>query len=131
MIDPKDHRVHMKRTGVTRLGWALVHSLAGLKAGYDEPAFRFQLRLGAVMLPASLWLGQDWVETAVLAGSVLVVMVAEMLNTAIEAVVDLVTDEWNALAKRAKDTGSAAVLLAMVWCAGTWVGAIGHRWEWW
>jgi diacylglycerol kinase (ATP) len=126
-----DHRIHMKRTGVTRLWWALRHSLAGLRAGCEEPAFRFELALASIMLPASLWVGRDWVEVSLLAGTVLLVMLVELLNTAIEAAVDLNTEEWNALAKRAKDTGSAAVFLSMLWCGGTWLGAMAHKWSWW
>ncbi|MEY2994875.1 MAG: hypothetical protein RL357_1810 [Pseudomonadota bacterium] len=131
MSDKPDHRVHMKRTGITRLWWALGHSLAGLRAGYEEPAFRFELALAAIMLPASVWVGDNWLEVALLAGTVLLVLVVELLNTAIEAAVDLSTDEWSALAKRAKDTGSAAVFLAMLWCGGTWLSAIGNKWSWW
>ncbi len=99
--------------------------------GCEEPAFRFELALASIMLPASLWVGRDWVEVSLLAGTVLLVMLVELLNTAIEAAVDLNTEEWNALAKRAKDTGSAAVFLSMLWCGGTWLGAMAHKWSWW
>ena len=127
----EDHRKHMKRTGSSRLWWALKHSVAGIRAGYTEPAFRLEVWLASLMLPASFWLGDTWGEISLLAGTVIVVLAAELLNTAIEAAVDMFTLEWHSMAKRAKDTGSAAVFLAMLWCGGTWIGAIASKWGWW
>ena len=84
--------------------------------------------LGAlVLLPASLWLGQSWVETALLAGSVVIVMIVELLNTGIETAIDRIGPEWHDLSKRAKDMGSAAVLLALLLCAGIWGAAVFQR----
>jgi diacylglycerol kinase (ATP) len=80
------------------------------------------------MLPAAFWLGRNWVEVALLGGSVLLVMIVELLNSAIEAVVDRVSLELHELAKRAKDYGSAAVLIALLWCGGVWASAIFQRW---
>jgi diacylglycerol kinase (ATP) len=69
-------------------------------------------------------LGQSWLEVALLAGSVVFVMVVELLNTGIESAIDRIGPEWHELAKRAKDMGSAAVLLSLLWCAGIWAAAI-------
>jgi diacylglycerol kinase (ATP) len=77
-----------------------------------------------VLLPLSLWIGQSWVETALLAGSVLLVMVVELLNTAIETAIDRIGPEWHDLSKRAKDMASAAVLLSLLLCIGIWAGAL-------
>jgi diacylglycerol kinase (ATP) len=79
------------------------------------------------MLPTAFWLGQSWVETALLAGSVLLVMVVELLNTGIEATIDRIGPQWHELSKRAKDMGSAAVLLSLLLCAGTWLAALWSR----
>lgn len=80
-----------------------------------------------VLLPSSFWLGRSWVEVAVLAGSVVLVMIVELLNTGVEAAIDRIGPEWHELSKRAKDMGSAAVLLSLVLCAGTWAGAAYQR----
>ena len=81
----------------------------------------------AVMLPAAFWLGRGWVETVLLAGSVMLVLVVELLNTGIEAAVDRIGPEWHDLSKRAKDMGSAAVLLSLLTCAGIWTAAMWSR----
>ncbi len=80
-----------------------------------------------VLLPASLWLGQSWVEVVLLGGSVVIVMIVELLNTGIETAIDRIGPEWHDLSKRAKDMGSAAVLLALLLCMGTWAAAIFQR----
>ena len=80
-----------------------------------------------VLVPLSFWLGRSWVEAALLAGSVVLVMIVELLNTGIEAAIDRIGPEWHALSKRAKDMGSAAVLLALLLCAGIWAGALYQR----
>jgi diacylglycerol kinase (ATP) len=112
------------RTGLERMRHALGYSLAGLRAGWNETAFRQEALAALVMLPLAFWLGQTWVEVALLAGTVLLVMVVELLNTGIEAAIDRIGPEWHALSKRAKDMGSAAVLLSLLLCAGTWVAAL-------
>ncbi len=107
-----------------RLVHALGYSLAGLQAAFrHEKAFRLEVVLAAVMLPAAFWLGQGWVETALLAGSVMAVMAAELVNSALEAVVDRVSLERHELSKRAKDMGSACVLLMVIIAAGIWLAA--------
>ena len=115
------------RKGLSRIWHATGYSLAGLRAGWSEPAFRQELLLALVMLPASVWLGQQWVEVAVLAGTVVLVLIVELLNTAVEAAIDRVGPEWHALSKQAKDMGSAAVLLSLLLCLGTWAAALFHR----
>jgi diacylglycerol kinase (ATP) len=116
------------RTGISRMWHAFGYSLEGLKAGWRETAFRQEALAACVLLPASFWLGQNWVEVALLAGSVLFVCITELLNTAIETAIDRIGPEWHDLSKRAKDMGSAAVLLSLLLCAGVWAGAIWHNW---
>lgn len=112
------------RTGLVRMRHALGYSLAGLRAGWGETAFRQEALAAMVMLPLAFWLGKTWVEVTLLAGTVLLVMVVELLNTGIEAAIDRIGPEWHALSKRAKDMGSAAVLLSLLLCAGTWLAAL-------
>jgi len=120
---------HKMRTGVDRVLHAFGYSMQGLSAAIRfESAFRQEAALAVVMLPAAFWLGRDWIEVALLAGSVLLVMVVELLNSAIEAVVDRVSLDLHELAKRAKDYGSAAVLIALLWCGGIWATVIYQRW---
>ena len=115
------------RTGLNRLWHAAGYSLEGLRAGWNEKAFRQEAIAAVVMLPASLWLGKNWVETALLAGSVVLVMIVELLNTGIETAIDRIGPEWHALSKRAKDMGSAAVLLTLLLCLGIWAAALFER----
>ena len=115
------------RTGLNRLWHAAGYSIEGLRAGWHEKAFRQEAIAAMVLLPVSLWLGRSWVETALLAGSVVMVMIVELLNTGIEATVDRIGPEWHDLSKRAKDMGSAAVLLALLLCMGIWAAAVLQR----
>ena len=114
------------RTGLPRMWHATLYSLAGLRAGWAETAFRQEAIAAIVMLPLALWLGQNWVERALLAGSVLLVLMVELLNSGIEAAIDRIGLQWHVLSKRAKDMGSAAVLLRLILCLGIWTGAIGQ-----
>ena len=109
------------RTGLSRMWHAAGYSMAGLRAGWGETAFRQEAIAAAFLLPLSLWLGRGWVETALLAGSVLIVMIVELLNTGIETAIDRIGPEWHDLSKRAKDMGSAAVMLALVNTAVVWI----------
>ena len=115
------------RTGLDRIWHAAGYSLAGLRAGWDETAFRQEAIAAVFLVPAAFWLGQNWVEMALLAGSVLLVMIVELLNTGIETAIDRIGPEWHDLSKRAKDMGSAAVLLSLVLCALTWALAVWAR----
>lgn len=112
------------RTGLNRVWHAFGYSLSGLRAAWDEKAFRQEAVAALVLIPASFYLGHSWLEVAALAGSVVVVMVVELLNTGIESAIDRIGPEWHELAKRAKDMGSAAVLLSLLLCAGIWAAAI-------
>ena len=113
-----------ERTGLSRVWHAGGYSIQGLVAGWHETAFRQEAIAALILLPLAFWLGQSWVETALLAGSILLVLIVELLNTGIESAIDRIGPEWHDLSKRAKDMGSAAVLLSLLLCAGIWVAAI-------
>lgn len=112
------------RTGFSRMWHATGYSLSGLRAGWGEAAFRLEACLSFVLLPLAFFLGRNWVEVALLAGSVLLVMMVELLNTAVEAAIDRIGPEWHALSKRAKDMGSAAVFLSLLLAGGIWLAAL-------
>jgi len=116
-----------QRTGLNRMWHALGFSLAGLKQGWRETAFRQEAVASLVLLPLACWLGQTWVERMLLIGSMVLVMITELLNTAVESSIDRIGPEWHALSKRAKDIGSAAVLLALLLCGLTWASALWAR----
>jgi diacylglycerol kinase (ATP) len=115
------------RTGFNRIVHAGGYSIQGLKAGWGETAFRQEAIAAIFLVPAAFWLGRNWVETALLAGTVLIVMIVELLNTGIETAIDRIGPEWHALSKRAKDMGSAAVLLSLLLCGGVWAAALLQR----
>jgi diacylglycerol kinase (ATP) len=117
-----------QRKGLNRVLHAGGYSLAGLRAGWGETAFRQEALLALVLLPTALWVGRSWLETAMLGGVVVLVLVVELLNTAVESAIDRIGPEWHDLSKRAKDMGSAAVLLSLLLCGGTWLGAVWARW---
>jgi diacylglycerol kinase (ATP) len=116
-----------ERRGISRVWHATGYSMAGLRAGWAEIAFRQEAIAALVLLPVSFWLGSTWVETALLAGCVVALMVVELLNTAIETAIDRIGPEWHDLSKRAKDMGSAAVLLSLLFCIGVWGAAIYQK----
>jgi diacylglycerol kinase (ATP) len=113
---------HKGKTGLRRLVNAAGYSLAGLAAAArHEDAFRQELILAAVLVPLGLVLGATGIERALLVGSVLLVLVVELLNSAVEATVDRVSLDDHSLAKRAKDIGSAAVMLSLVNVGVIWL----------
>lgn len=118
-VDAQKHR-----KGLLRLLHATRYSLQGLAVGLKEPAFRQEVMLAVVLIPLAFVVGQSWVEIALLAGAVMLVLIVELLNTGIEAAIDRIGPEWHELSKRAKDAGSAAVLLSLLLCAGIWMGAL-------
>jgi diacylglycerol kinase (ATP) len=126
---PESTPVNLQKTrkGLSRVWHATGYSIAGLHAGWGETAFRQEALIAMLMLPAAFWLGQTWLETAVLCASVVLVMIVELLNTAVETAIDRIGPEWHDLSKRSKDMGSAAVLLSLLLCAGIWVAALYHR----
>lgn len=116
------------RTGLDRVVRATGYSLAGLKTAYrGERAFRQETWLASVMMPAAFWLGRTWVEIALLAGSVALVLIVELLNSGIETAIDRVSFELHDLSKRAKDLASAAVFLSLLVCASVWATAVWTR----
>lgn len=119
---------HKGRTGFERIVRATGYSVAGVTAAYrGESAFRQEFWLAALMLPAAFWLGRSWVEVALLAGSVVLVLIVELLNSAIEAAIDRISFELHDLSKRAKDFASAAVMLSLLLCAAIWAAALWQR----
>lgn len=126
-LPPASPHPHKRRTGLNRLWHATGYSVAGLRAGWGEKAFRQELCLAAVLLPLAFWLGSGWVETALLAGTVVLVLITELLNSGIEAAIDRIGPELHELSRRAKDMGSAAVLLALLLCTGVWLAALYQR----
>lgn len=119
-----DANPQKQRTGLHRIWHASLYSLQGLQAAWHEKAFRQEAVLAAVLLPTACWLGHTWLETWVLMATVCLVLIAELLNSAIEATVDRIGFRWHALSKKAKDLGSAAVFIALLLCAGTWMAAL-------
>lgn len=109
------------KQGLTRLINALGYSKDGLYAAWkNEAAFREEVLLAAAAFPLAFYLGHTGVERALMAGSIIVILIVEILNSAVEAVVDKASPEKHELAKRAKDMGSAAVLLSLLNAAVIW-----------
>jgi diacylglycerol kinase (ATP) len=116
-----------QRRGLNRIWHALGYSLSGLRLAWHETAFRQEALIAVVLIPLSFFIGNNWVEISLLMGSVVLVLVVELLNTGIESAIDRIGPEWHDLAKRAKDMGSAAVLLALLACASVWAMALWQR----
>jgi len=109
------------KTGLRRIINATGYSLAGLRDAYEhEHAFRQECLLALVLVPVALFLPVSGLERALMVGAVLLVLIVELLNSAIEAAVDRVSLDRHELAKRAKDIGSAAVFLSLVNVAVVW-----------
>ncbi|MCU7836917.1 MAG: diacylglycerol kinase [gamma proteobacterium symbiont of Taylorina sp.] len=110
------------KTGFTRIIAATGYSWQGLRAAYQhEAAFRQELFLAVLLVPLAFWVGENGLESSVLIGSLFIVLIAEILNSAIEAVVDRFGHEHHELSGRAKDMGSAAVFLALLNVAISWL----------
>jgi diacylglycerol kinase (ATP) len=110
-----------KLSGMRRLFLAFVNSWKGFKGAFKfEAAFRQEVALAVVLLPLGVWLGKSGVERALLLGSVILVLIVELLNTGIETVVDRIGYERHELSGLAKDVGSTAVLLAFALLAIVW-----------
>lgn len=114
-INKPDHR------GLLHVLRAFQYSIQGLRAAFRyEEAFRLELLACLFMIPAGIWLGRSAVEYALLFGSLLLVLIVELLNSAVEAIVDRIGVEHHALSGRAKDIGSAAVFLSLFYVAIIW-----------
>lgn len=126
MADGKQTLVPRGPGGVWK---AFIWSMQGLSAAFRvESSFRLEVYLLLVLGPLGLWLGGDAVERALLVGSLLLVLAAELLNSALEAVVDRVSPEFHEFAGRAKDMGSAAVFVLMVNVVLCWALVLWPRW---
>ena len=110
-----------------RLLDALRISFAGLGAALSEGAFRLELLGAAIAVPVGLYLGRGGVERALLVGSVLLVLVIELVNSGIEATIDRISRERHPLSKRAKDIGSAAVMISLVNAGSIWALVLSDR----
>ncbi|WP_269523831.1 diacylglycerol kinase [Coraliomargarita parva] len=125
-IDPKAY----KNTGVKRLFKALYYSFEGIASSFKhEAAFRQEALLACVLIPLSFLLRVELTHHLFLVGSVLLILIVELLNSGIEAVVDDISMKNRPLAKRAKDMGSAAVLIALLNCFICWVSVIVVNWD--
>jgi diacylglycerol kinase (ATP) len=106
---------------------AVIWSMAGIKAAWkNEQAFRWEAIIVLLMMPVGLWLGRTAVEWALLIASSMSILITELLNSAVEAVVDRIGPERHELSKRAKDLGSAAAFISMITAAVVW-GLIAYE----
>jgi len=109
------------KRGLKRLWNAVRYSMQGIASAWrNEEAFRQEVLLALLALPLGLWLGKNGMERALLAGSVLLILIVELLNSALEAIVDKTSPEMHELAGRAKDMGSAAVFVSLALAALVW-----------
>ena len=109
------------KKGLVRLWNALGYSRDGIAAAWQtEAAFREEVLLAAIAIPLAFYLGKTGVDRALMVGSIILILIVEILNSAVEAVVDKASPEKHELAKRAKDMGSAAVLLSLMNAAVIW-----------
>jgi diacylglycerol kinase (ATP) len=116
------------KTGWRRIFNAASYSLHGLRAAYaNEDAFRQEVLLAVVLIPLALLVDAGAVARALMIASVLLVLIVELLNTAVEATVDRISLDNHSLAKRAKDMGSAAVLISLINVAAVWGLALAHQ----
>ncbi|MHB8347775.1 MAG: diacylglycerol kinase [Acidiferrobacterales bacterium] len=121
-------KVQQRITDLGRVVRAAGNSLSGLRAAFrTEAAFRQEVVAFVLLGPLGLWLGRNGVERALLVGSLLQVLIVELLNSAVEAAVDRVGRNWHKLSGRAKDMGSAAVALAVLLAALVWVLILADR----
>jgi len=119
------HSPYKSKGGITRLSKAIQYSRNGLRSAFRyEAAFRQEVLISVILLPIALWISQSFVEAAILIGSLVFVLFVELLNSAIETVADAITLDDHRLIARAKDLGSAAVLLAIALAVLTWLTVI-------
>lgn len=131
MTSPPGHSPFKSKGGLQRVARALQYSLQGLRAAFKhEAAFRQEAALAVVMVPAAFWLGRDLIEIIVLLATIVLVLVTELLNSAVEAVADALTVEPHPLIGRAKDIGSAAVMVMLIFSGMVWFAVAADRWSW-
>ncbi|MEW8139564.1 MAG: diacylglycerol kinase [Candidatus Thiodiazotropha endolucinida] len=117
-----------QNAGIRRLANALGWSMKGLTATFEhEEAFRQEVYLLVLLAPLGFWLGNDGVERALLVAPLLIVLIVELINSAIESVVDRISDEKHKLSGRAKDQGSAAVLISLLLVVLCWGSVLAGR----
>jgi diacylglycerol kinase (ATP) len=117
-------------TGWRRIWNATGYSINGIKAAWrNEAAFRQELAVVLVMLPAAWWVGTTMTQRALLVFSLLMVLIVELLNSAVEAAVDRIGVEWHELSGRAKNLGSAAVMVSLIAAAAVWGFAVWEKWH--
>ena len=125
MAIPQDDKLPKPRGGIARIFRAFFYSMAGLKSAFvHEAAFRQDVMLGIVLVPLSLWLPFEPMTKVLLNVIWLLLLVTELLNSAIEAIVDMTSPGYHELAKRAKDMGSAAVFIMLTALTIAWVVAL-------
>ena len=118
------------KTGLIRIRNALFYSIAGIKAAYAcEDAFRQEIWLAAFLIPAAIFLPVSGIGRALMIGSILLVLIVELLNSAIEAAIDRIGLENHLLSKRAKDIGSASVLFALINVVVIWASVLAESWK--
>ena len=116
------------RLGFDRIVHAIGYSFDGLKSAYQgESAFRQETWAAVVLVPTALWLGPTWLEKLLLIGSIVFVMIVELLNSGIEAAIDRISFDRHELSKRAKDQASAAVFLSVLLASATWLTIAWQR----
>jgi len=117
-----------KLTGFAHLISALRWSWDGFCAALrDEAAFRQELVLFLLLTPVAIWIGETEIETILMIGSLLLVLIVELLNTAMEETVNRIGTEWHSLSKKAKDVGSAAVSVAIIHAVFVWTMILYHH----
>ena len=127
--EPIDPNIH-KNTGIKRVFKAFFYSLEGIASSLKhEAAFRQEALLACILVPASFFLQVPLVQHLALVASILLVLIVELINSAIEAVVDDISLRNRPLAKRAKDMGSAAVLVSLLNCGICWISVIVVNWS--
>jgi len=126
MQQQEETMANHNQQGIGRLWRATRYSLSGIRAAWKhEAAFRQEVLLSMILAPAAFWLGGNTVERLLLLGSCLIVLITELLNSAVEATIDRISDDKHRLSARAKDLGSAAVFISLWLAAITW-GLIGY-----
>jgi diacylglycerol kinase (ATP) len=120
-VEPLPFNPYKGNRGITRAWHALKNSINGFRVAIrEESAFRQELTLAAILVPCGILIPVPAVERVLLLGSVLMVLIVELLNSSVEAAIDRISLERHELSKRAKDFGSAAVTVALLICALTW-----------